>query len=128
MYAFHLCADPDGILRSERLFWRSSGLSDPRLFVPDDCVEDDEELSGFCDQRHLRCFRPIVRGGRLLFEQRFISANEPTAGWTIVFSFASAAASSAYLTVSEMFPVEIRAMSIAAFYAVGTGVGGVFSP
>ena len=63
-----------------------------------------------------------------LFERGQISAAEQTAGWSIVFFFASAAASSAYLTVSEMFPVEIRALAIAAFYAVGTAVGGVFSP
>ena len=60
-----------------------------------------------------------------LFERGQISAAEQTAGWSIVFFFASAAASSAYLTVSEMFPVEIRALAIAAFYAVGTAVGGV---
>ena len=63
-----------------------------------------------------------------LFERGQISAAEQTAGWSIVFFFASAAASSAYLTVSEMFPVEIRALAIAAFYAVGTAVGGVLSP
>ncbi len=63
-----------------------------------------------------------------LFERGQISAAELTAGWSIVFFFASAAASSAYLTVSEMFPVEIRALAIAVFYAVGTAVGGVLSP
>jgi MFS family permease len=63
-----------------------------------------------------------------LFKQGLLSASEQTAGWMIVFFFASAAASSAYLTVSEMFPLEIRAMAIAAFFAVGTAVGGVFSP
>src|SRR5208282_3537540 len=63
-----------------------------------------------------------------LFEQRLMSATEQTAGWMIVFFFASAAASSAYLSVSEMFPLEIRAMAIAVFYAVGTAVGGVLSP
>jgi MFS family permease len=46
----------------------------------------------------------------------------------IVFFFASAAASSAYLTVSEIFPLEIRALAIAFFYAIGTGVGGVIGP
>jgi MFS family permease len=46
----------------------------------------------------------------------------------IVFFFASAAASAAYLTVSEVFPVEIRALAIAAFYAFGTGIGGVAAP
>ena len=46
----------------------------------------------------------------------------------IVFFFASAAASSAYLTVSEIFPLEMRALAIAFFYAIGTGVGGVIGP
>jgi MFS family permease len=46
----------------------------------------------------------------------------------VVFFFASAAASSAYLTVSETFPLEIRALAIAAFYAIGTGIGGVAGP
>ena len=45
-----------------------------------------------------------------------------------MFFFASAAASSAYLTVSETFPVEMRALAIALFYAVGTGAGGVAGP
>ncbi len=45
-----------------------------------------------------------------------------------VFFFASAAASSAYLTVSETFPLEISALAIAAFYAIGTGLGGVAGP
>jgi MFS family permease len=46
----------------------------------------------------------------------------------IIFFFASAAASSAYLTVSETFPLEIRALAIAFFYAVGTGIGGIIGP
>ena len=46
----------------------------------------------------------------------------------VIFFFASAAASSAYLTVSETFPLEIRALAIAFFYAVGTGIGGVAGP
>jgi MFS family permease len=46
----------------------------------------------------------------------------------VVFFFASAAASSAYLTVAETFPLEIRALAIAAFYAIGTGIGGVSGP
>ena len=45
-----------------------------------------------------------------------------------VFFFASAAASSAYLTVSEIFPLEIRALAIAFFYAIGTGIGGIIGP
>ena len=38
------------------------------------------------------------------------------------------AASSAYLTVSETFPIEVRALAIASFYAIGTGIGGVAGP
>jgi MFS family permease len=63
-----------------------------------------------------------------LFSQGLLSAPALTAAWMIVFFFASAAASSAYLTVSEIFPLEIRAFAIAFFYAVGTGVGGVAGP
>ena len=48
--------------------------------------------------------------------------------WTGIFFFASAAASAAYLTVSESFPIEARALAIAFFYAVGTALGGVVSP
>ena len=46
----------------------------------------------------------------------------------VVFFFASAGASAAYLTVSEVFPMETRALCIAVFYAVGTGIGGVIGP
>jgi MFS family permease len=46
----------------------------------------------------------------------------------VVFFFASAGASAAYLTVSEVFPMETRALCIAVFYAVGTGLGGVIGP
>jgi len=63
-----------------------------------------------------------------LFEQGTLSAAHQTLAWTVIFFFASAAASSAYLTVSETFPLEIRALAIAVFYAVGTGVGGMFGP
>ena len=45
-----------------------------------------------------------------------------------MFFFASAAASSAYLTVSEIFPLEIRALAIAFFYAIGTAIGGIAGP
>jgi MFS family permease len=48
--------------------------------------------------------------------------------WAVVFFFASSAASSAYLTVSEIFPVELRGMIIALFFAVGTLVGGTVAP
>jgi len=63
-----------------------------------------------------------------LFMHNLIDATIQTACWTIIFFFASCAASSAYLTVSETFPLEIRALAIAFFYAVGTGVGGIVAP
>ena len=63
-----------------------------------------------------------------LFDVGFLTAQTQTLAWTIIFFIASAAASSAYLTVSEIFPLEIRAFAIAIFYSVGTLVGGVFAP
>ena len=63
-----------------------------------------------------------------LFSFGLLSAETQTIAWMIIFFFASAAASSAYLTVGEVFPVEIRALSIATFYAIGTGIGGVAGP
>ena len=64
----------------------------------------------------------------ILFDNGSLSANTLTAMWCLVFFFASAGASSAYLTVSEIFPMETRAMAIAFFYAVGTGLGGIIGP
>ena len=58
----------------------------------------------------------------------WFDATTQTAMWCVVFFVASAAASSAYLTVSELFPVELRGMAIALFFAVGTGAGGVAAP
>ena len=63
-----------------------------------------------------------------LFQAGLLTAHTQTLAWTIIFFIASAAASSAYLTVSEIFPLEIRAFAIAIFYAVGTLAGGVFAP
>ena len=51
-----------------------------------------------------------------------------TFAWMLIFFFASAAASSAYLTASELFPLETRALAIAVFYAVGTAIGGTVAP
>jgi MFS family permease len=62
------------------------------------------------------------------FLQGWLTATTQTALWCGVFFVASAAASSAYLTVSELFPVEMRGMAIALFYAIGTGVGGLGAP
>ncbi|MEA2372579.1 MAG: hypothetical protein QOH12_2973 [Solirubrobacteraceae bacterium] len=64
----------------------------------------------------------------LLFKQGSLNATSLTACWCAVFFFASAGASSAYLTVSEVFPMETRALAIAFFYAVGTAVGGIVGP
>jgi MFS family permease len=64
----------------------------------------------------------------ILFVAGRLDAVTQTVAWTVVFFFASAAASSAYLTVGECFPLEVRALSIAFFYAVGTGIGGVMAP
>ncbi len=63
-----------------------------------------------------------------LFREEVLDAQQLTACWTGIFFFASAAASAAYLTVSESFPIEARALAIAFFYAVGTALGGVVSP
>src|SRR5260221_8105978 len=63
-----------------------------------------------------------------LFRESLVDAAELTACWTVIFFFASATASTAYLTVSESFPLAARALAIAFFYAVGTGICGVASP
>ena len=63
-----------------------------------------------------------------LFRAGVLTAQTQTLAWTIIFFIASAAASSAYLTVSEIFPLEIRALAIAIFYAIGTLIGGVGAP
>ena len=63
-----------------------------------------------------------------LFAIGVLSAQTQTIAWMVIFFFASPAASSAYLTVSETFPLEVRALAIAMFYAIGTGIGGVAGP
>lgn len=63
-----------------------------------------------------------------LFQQDMIDVTQQTLAWMVIFFFASAAASSAYLTVAETFPLEIRALAIAVFYAFGTGLGGLIGP
>jgi MFS family permease len=68
----------------------------------------------------------IVTG--LLFKDHQLTDISFTACCCVVFFFASAGASAAYLTVSEIFPLETRALCIAVFYAVGTGIGGVIGP
>jgi MFS family permease len=63
-----------------------------------------------------------------LFQLGMLSANQQSILWMLIFFIASAAASSAYLTVSEIFPLEIRALAISIFYAFGTLIGGVAAP
>ena len=63
-----------------------------------------------------------------LFEKQYLDVTQQTIAWMVIFFFASAAASSAYLTVAETFPLEIRALAIAVFYAFGTGLGGIIGP
>jgi MFS family permease len=63
-----------------------------------------------------------------LFEHNLLTAAGQTALWSVMFFFASSAASSAYLTVSEIFPLEIRALAIAIFFSFGTAVGGIVAP
>jgi MFS family permease len=70
----------------------------------------------------------LLAGSGVLFVRGAITAEWQTAAWMAIFFFASAAASSAYLTVSETFPLEIRALAIAVFFAIGTGVGGAAGP
>ena len=70
----------------------------------------------------------LLAGVGLLFRLDALGAVGQTGAWMVVFFFASAAASSAYLTVSESFPLEVRALAIAVFYALGTGIGGMASP
>ncbi|MBF6567508.1 MAG: MFS transporter [Candidatus Binataceae bacterium] len=68
----------------------------------------------------------IVTG--FLFAEGALTSLSQTILWTVMFFFASPAASSAYLTISEIFPLEMRALAIAIFYSAGTAVGGIAAP
>jgi MFS family permease len=63
-----------------------------------------------------------------LFGRGALDLNSLKICFAVIFFIASSAASAAYLTVSEIFPLEIRAFAIAIFYALGTLVGGVGAP
>jgi MFS family permease len=63
-----------------------------------------------------------------LFRYDAVGAGALTALWTVNFFFASAGASAAYLTVGECFPLEVRARTIALFYAFGAAIGGIAGP
>ncbi len=84
-------------------------------------------------RRQMIFFTYLVSGVLLaltgyLFMQGVLTAITQTLCWMAIFFFASSAASSAYLTASESFPLEIRALAIAFFYAIGTGIGGIAGP
>ncbi|MFF7263588.1 MFS transporter [Streptomyces sp. NPDC008159] len=70
----------------------------------------------------------LLFGTAWLFDRGTLDAVTLTVCWCVVLFFASAGASSAYLTVSEVFPMETRAMAIAFFYAIGTAAGGISGP
>jgi MFS family permease len=75
----------------------------------------------------------LLSGGLLLFTgwgfaQGWFDATTQTLAWSAIFFVASAAASAAYLTASEIFPLEMRALAIACFYAIGTAAGGIIAP
>lgn len=59
----------------------------------------------------------------VLFQAGALNAVTQTACWCVIFFFASAGASAAYLTVSEIFPVEVRAKAIAVFFAIAQAFG-----
>src|SRR5581483_5854097 len=70
----------------------------------------------------------IIAVTETLFLHGHLTAGTQTLLWAVTFFFASAAASAGYLTVSEIFPLEMRALAIALFYAIGTAVGGLAAP
>jgi len=70
----------------------------------------------------------LMVGVGLAFSHGLLDATQQTIAWTVIFFFASAASSSAYLTVGETFPLEVRAVAISVFYALGTAVGGIAGP
>jgi MFS family permease len=70
----------------------------------------------------------LLAGTGYLFNIGAFDAVTQTLAWSAIFFFASAAASAAYLTASEIFPLEMRALAIAVFYALGTAVGGIAAP
>jgi MFS family permease len=84
-------------------------------------------------RRKMISFTYIISGILLaitgwLFTQGVLNAVTQTICWSVIFFFASAGASAAYLTVSEVFPLETRALAIALFYAIGLAAGGVVAP
>jgi MFS family permease len=61
----------------------------------------------------------------VMFDAKVLTATTQTLMWVVIFFFASAGASAAYLTVSETWPIEIRAEAIAIFFAIGCIAGAI---
>jgi MFS family permease len=70
----------------------------------------------------------LLAGTGYAFAAGWLDAATQTLAWCAIFFFASAAASAAYLTASEIFPLETRALAISCFYAIGTAAGGIAAP
>ena len=70
----------------------------------------------------------IIVGTEILFLHHALDTTSQTLLWAVTFYFASAGASAGYLTVSEIFPLEMRALAIALFFAIGTAIGGLGAP
>ncbi len=70
----------------------------------------------------------LLAGTGYAFAAGILDAATQTLAWCAIFFFASAAASAAYLTASEIFPLETRALAISCFYALGTAAGGIIAP
>jgi MFS family permease len=70
----------------------------------------------------------LLAASGYLFAIGFLDGTTQTLMWSMIFFFASAASSAAYLTASEIFPLEMRALAIAVFYAFGTAAGGIVGP
>ncbi|MQY23876.1 MFS transporter [Nocardia macrotermitis] len=84
-------------------------------------------------RRKMICGTYVLSGGLLAlsawaFHAGILNAATQTAFWCVIFFFASAGASSAYLTVSEIFPLELRGQAISFFFAISQGAGGVLAP
>jgi MFS family permease len=70
----------------------------------------------------------LLLASAYLFQAGLLNATTQTALWCVIFFLASAGASSAYLTVSEIFPLELRGQAISFFFAISQGAGGVVAP
>ncbi len=70
----------------------------------------------------------MLIGTAILFDSHSLTATTLIILLSVLFFFASAGVCGAYLTVSEVFPMETRALCIAVFYAIGTGIGGITGP